>query len=319
MRRGFSLLELFIVLGITVFVLSAIYFGYTYLFKGFLQRSSESTVQIQSMVGLEILRQDVEHAGYGIGVNEPSLPIETVAYGASGYDLIIRSTYDITNDLTRGWALVNCAASGSAPTQLAPPLSEWVFPSSAKAVFLNLQGDVVAGNSDYVCPDTGYYLTYPIPDIGSATPICSTEVCAQIEYYLYRSPTSPNPVCPDLYTLGRKVSWKLTSTGKPSGRVRPMIDCVADFQVRYDWGNSTYVDPLTDPAVKSATALDERKNLKLVHIYLLIREGKKDPNYTFTGSTTIDGVTLRLPSTPDAIHYHWKVVKLTVQPMNLVH
>ena len=101
--------------------------------------------------------------------------------------------------------------------------------------------------------------------------------------------------------------------------MRPMIDCVADFKVRYDWGNSTNVDPLSAPTILSANSTLVRENLKLVHIYLLIREGKKDPNYVFTGSTTVDGVTLSLPSTPDAVHYHWRVVKLTVQPMNLVH
>ena len=318
MRKALTLVELLVVLVITILVLSAVYFGYTFLFKKYLRQTATSTIQIESAVGVEVLRQDIEHAGYGIGLNEPTLPIKTEVDSSGNYHLKIHSTYNISNDQTRGWALVNCTGVGVSPNQLAPNPTSEPFPST-KAVFLNLTGDIANGYSDFTCPDAGYYLAYPVPEINLRSGesfVCTNQACVEIEYYLYNT-SSKNPICPDLPSLGRKVSWKVRS-GTTVGRLSPIVDCVADFKVRYNWGNRNYVDPTTDSAVVSATSTDERENLKVVHIYLLVREGKYDPNYTFTGSTTVDGVTLNLPSSPDAIHYRWKVIKLSVEPMNLI-
>ncbi|WP_457678570.1 hypothetical protein [Thermovibrio sp.] len=318
MRKALSLFEVLIVLAITLAVLSALYFGYIFLFKGYLKQSATSTIQLEKAVGLEVLRQDIEHAGFGIGLNEPTLPIKTLLDSSGKYHLIIHSTYDLSNDKTRGWAMVKCSSAGSSPLQLAPDPSTEPFPSD-KAVFLDLSGAVASGYSDFLCPDGGYYLAYPVPDItlkSGQSFVCKDQACVEIEYYLYNT-SSKNPLCPDLPSLGRKVSWRV-SGGVTVGRLSPMIDCVADFKVRYDWGTAVNVDPTKSSAILGATSLQERENLKVVHVYLLIREGRYDPNYTFTGSTTVDGVTLNLPSTPDALHYRWKVVKLTVQPMNLI-
>ncbi len=316
MRKALTLVELVVVLVITMLVFSAVYFGYTFLFKKYLRQTTTSTLQIESAVGVEVIRQDIEHAGYGIGLDEPTLPIKTEVDSSGKYHLKIHSTYNISNDLTRGWALVKCTGAGSSPTQLAPNPSSEPFPST-KAVFLSLTGDIASGYSDFTCPDAGYYLAYPVPKItlGSGESfVCANQACVEIEYYLYNT-SSKNPLCPNLPSLGRKVSWK--KRGGVIGRLTPIVDCVADFKVRYNWGTKTYVDP-TGATIAGATSEEERENLKLVHIYLLVREGKYDPNYTFTGTTTVDGVTLNLPSTPDAIHYRWKVVKLSVEPMNLI-
>ncbi|RKQ64013.1 type IV pilus assembly protein PilW [Thermovibrio guaymasensis] len=318
MRKAFTLIELLIVLVITLLLLSAIYLGYISLFKNFLKQTTISTVQIESSVGLEVLRQDVEHAGYGIGLNESTLPIRTEVDSSGSYHLKIHSTYNTSNDQTRGWALVNCTGIGMPPDQLAPDSSSEPFPSN-KAVFMDLTGDVVNGYTNFACPDAGYYLAYPVPKIRLRSGekfVCTNQACVEIEYYLYNT-SSKNPLCPDLPSLGRKVSWKVRN-GRTVGHLYPILDCVADFKVRYDWGNRAYVDPVTDSAIVGASSADERENLKVVHIYLLIREGKYDPNYTFTGNTSIDGVNLNLPSSPDSLHYRWKVIKLSIEPMNLI-
>lgn len=322
-RKGFSILELLVVLGIAVFLLVAIYYGYIHLFKKFLTGSGRTTVAISTIVGEEILNQDLEHAGYGISIKEPKPPIEFKADSNGKSILTIRSTYVVTNRSTKGWAILDCSL-GSSPLPVS--YSSWPLPSSY-AVLMDFSESVVGSYAElnnFICPVGSYLLAYPVPKItlsSGETFVCADQACAQIDYYLYTS-SAVNPACRDLYVLGRRVSWKLKN-GSPSGSVQPFLSCVADFQIRVDWGNRKYVNPLdpSDPdysAIQNATFQDLRDNLKMIHLYLLIREGGKDPSYVFNGSTRIepDNVELQLP--PDYEHYHWKVVKLSIEPVNII-
>ena len=327
-RRGLSLVELLVVLGISIFLLVAIYYGYTRLFKNFIGGTGRSSVTISSIVGEEILQQDLEHAGYGISISEPKVPIQFKKDSNGNLVLTIRSTYVITNRSTKGWAILDCPSSGA--NSVLVSYSQLPLPSDY-AVVMDLMenvdspyAEIGSNGQSYVCSKTGYFLAYPVPKItlkSNETYVCTNQACAQIDYYLYRS-SSVNPVCKDMYVLGRRVSWKLRN-GNVSGTVQPFLGCVADFQVRVDWENRKFVNPLdtSDPdysAIQNATFQDLKDKLKMVHIYLLVREGGKDPNYVFNGSTKIepDNVELRLPS--DYEHYHWKVIKLSIEPINII-
>ncbi len=320
---GFSLVELLVVLAISLFLLAAIYFGYSYLFRNYLTGTGRTAVTISTVVGEEILNQDVEHAGFGISLYEPKPPVEFKLDSNGKPMLTIRSTYVVTNRSTKGWAILDCS-SGSSPSPVS--YSSWPLPSNY-AVLMDFSEKVIspyAQLSSFVCPVSDYLLAYPVPEItlnSGETFICADQACAQIDYYLYKS-SAVNPACKDLYVLGRRVSWKLKN-GSPSGSVQPFLSCVADFQIRVDWGNRKYVNPLdpSDPdysAIQNATFQDLKNNLKMIHLYLLIREGGEDPNYVFNGSTRIepDNVELQLP--PDYKHYHWKVVKLSIEPVNII-
>jgi len=313
MRRGLTLVEILVVIFIFLLVLAALYAGFISLFKSYVKGTTSTALEMSSQVALDVLRQDIEHAGYGLALDEPSLPLE-VKLDSSGYTLFIRSTYNVTNDQTRGWALVRCIA-GNLPVQEAPDVS---LPSS-KVVYLDSNGNSVENSSlgvdlfDFdkdTCPVSDYLIAYPVPEKVSGTPVCSKQFCVEISYYL--APTSSkNPACPSLLSLKRNVRW---NSGR--GSTIPVVDCVADFQVRYNW-NGSLVDPAKDTVVKKATPDELRENLRIVYIYLLVRQGKYEPDYTFTGNTEIDGVKLKLPSDPKSLHYRWKVLKIAVEPMNL--
>ncbi len=322
-KKGFSIIELLVVLGIAVFLLVAIYYGYIHLFKNFLTGSARTSVTMATIVGEEILNQDVEHAGYGISIKEPKPPIEFRADSNGKPILTIRSTYVVTNRSTKGWAILDCN-SGSSPVPVS--YSQWPLPSNY-AVLMDFEENVVSPYTDigsYVCTVSDYLLAYPVPEIDLASGesfVCTSQACAQIDYYLYRS-SAVSPFCSDMYVLGRRVSWKLKN-GVPSGVVQPFLSCVADFQIRVDWGNRQYVDPLdpNDPdysAIQSANFEELKDNLKMIHLYLLVREGGEDPNYVFNGSTRIepDNVELQLPSNYE--HYHWKVIKISIEPVNII-
>lgn len=69
---GFSLVELIITMTVFVLVIAAASQVFTGLLTQFKQQSKIAETNIEGIVGLEILRQDIEHAGYGLPWNIPS-------------------------------------------------------------------------------------------------------------------------------------------------------------------------------------------------------------------------------------------------------
>ena len=66
---GFTLVELMITMVVFVFFIAAASQVFTGLLTQFKQQSKLAETNIEGMVGLDILRQDIEHAGYGLPWN----------------------------------------------------------------------------------------------------------------------------------------------------------------------------------------------------------------------------------------------------------
>ncbi len=65
-EAGFTLIELLITMVIFILVIAAGSQIFTGLLTQFKQQSKIAETNIEGIVGLEILRQDIEHAGYGL-------------------------------------------------------------------------------------------------------------------------------------------------------------------------------------------------------------------------------------------------------------
>lgn len=65
--KGYSIIEVLITLFIVSLILSAAYFTYVSIFKSMKGESESVELQMEKIVGLELLRLDLEHVGYGIG------------------------------------------------------------------------------------------------------------------------------------------------------------------------------------------------------------------------------------------------------------
>lgn len=63
---GFSLIELIVVMGLLGIVLALATTNFTTLLKSLKTESKVAETETETIVGLEILRQDIEHAGYGL-------------------------------------------------------------------------------------------------------------------------------------------------------------------------------------------------------------------------------------------------------------
>jgi len=87
---GFTLIELLITMVIFILVLAAGSQIFTGLLTQFKQQSKISETNIEGIVGLEILRQDIEHAGYGLPWN----------LGGANYDEAIDYGNTVQNETT---------------------------------------------------------------------------------------------------------------------------------------------------------------------------------------------------------------------------
>ncbi len=338
--KGLSIVELVITMFIVLLVLSGAYFTYTNLLKGFKQETISVETEIEKLVGTELLRLDLEHAGYGMGEDEPFFPIEWYEDASLGsYErymeskkLIIRATLNNTNKKTYGWILFKCSSS-SIPLKDSIVVDSRLDKTNNSIVLLDDRKKIASTSTDLKltdeCPNEGVFLGFPIDrdyvnKVGKFD--CRFQICHAVNYTF--STSNPLGDCnPNTKNLLRE--------GKP------ILDCVADMKIQYwldtnqdgkidkvgsspieldndhlnETKNNDFVDLDGDGKI---TSPEIRKQLKLISVYLLMQDGKKDPEFVFDAPSgyveTQDNVKLRLP--PDFQHYRWKVIKITVKPIN---
>jgi hypothetical protein len=136
----------------------------------------------------------------------------------------------------------------------------------------------------------------------------------------------------------------------------PLLDCVASMQVVLGWSSNAGTENIQDsistysslPLIGSgdvttvgagaATPIDAadiknwfynkdakriREQLKLVKVYVLAQEGKRDPGYTYPNPSILIGgsgeeaLTRTYTFTAEQRHYRWKVYRIIVKPKNL--
>ena len=139
----------------------------------------------------------------------------------------------------------------------------------------------------------------------------------------------------------------------------PILDCVADMKVVVGWDTSDTAlegariysslpkvaggtpdyfvsgdsSTVTSEHIASVTsyfssAKDVRERLKLIKIYLLVQEGKRDSNYQSPATIVVGGNSSEAGSLPTTSNtytfttaqrqFHWKVYRVIVRPRNLV-
>jgi len=343
MKRGFTLVELLVTFLIVSVGLTVAYIAYINVVKGFRKQSKLVETQIETEIGIELMRLDIEHAGYGIGEDQNALLLEQLMVASADplypnkVELTVRSVMNNTNQATVGWALVDCSAGFN---QVAGD----AIPANNEVVYLGAGNRIFIANGVFgACPGTGFYVAVPYD--GTVASGCGTgptdQYCNAISYIL--SASQNLTTChPNTRNLLRRVG---------AGTGFPVLNCVADWWVTYDIDrNGDGVVDVYDGEFNSAatssdldlnddgvvTADEIRVGLKKVNVYILVQEGRRDPEFTFrntvacvnsssgmavasgscvrvdTGAGTVD---LGLPV--DFENYRWKVIKLFVKPLNL--
>jgi len=301
-NKGVTLIELLVVLVILSVVLGAVYQSYLNVLKAYTQQTTTAVSNIDRLIGAEIIRRDIELAGFGIPNDK--LPLE---YDEANNTLTISSTVSSRNDYTKcyGYADFN-----------------------GKRFFTLDDAEISAEDCNdtnicYLALDLDYTQKFNCYKVDSSDPskllllfgLSSNSTDNKITYELddYNSEDKPLRCAQNTKVLRREDA--------STGGAQPILDCVERFKVAFglDTDDDDIVDTWSTTLPSDPKVL--RSQLKQVKVFIVYHEGRKDPAFNYSGGTiylnTSNGTIEQFTPTGDDIHYRWKLFQFSVKPMNL--
>lgn len=356
-ETGFSLVELLIVIFILGFVLAAGSDMFVGLLRGYKQQSKITETSIEGIVGLELLRRDIESAGYGLPwiVNTSYQEVEATNATAATYNdattnppraivsgdnlaaagivngsdyLVIKAINVARNIACTKWT--NLPSTG-VPTPWIPATEEL---EDTDRVILISPGSTAANSRTLV--SSGAFSAIKAMFSAQETRIIYGVDPAnnlrmpfnRADYYVSTTVTIPGRCAPGTGVLVKAIVQQ-NGGGFRVADTLPLLDCVADMQVSYGLdrdGDGTIDDSavvLNDLAAVPLTAQQIRAQLKQVRVYILSHEGQRDPGYMHQTSPMLVGESAALgrnfvvSAISNWQNYRWKVYTLVVTPINL--
>lgn len=319
--HGFSVIELVIAMFIVSILIVLTGMSFDRILYGVKSESHSAGSGIEKLVGLELFRLDLEHLGFGIARDTIDPPVAwTEGAGPANRLLTLRSTLNNSNAATIGWFLYDCSAGGSYATK---QVSTGGTGLNNTIVLMDRSRAFVENNNRTTgaCPAgqqvlLGYPYDSSILANNAANDGCglSAQICTQITYSLSATQT--------LSTCAPGTRNLLRAVGASAGN--PVLNCVADFKVRFDLDNDKNGTVETDNALAPpATTADIMDKVKNVDVYILMqvgieRKASSQPfvGGTFTGTTTLDGVPFDTAGITGFNNYQWKTLKLSGKPMS---
>jgi prepilin-type N-terminal cleavage/methylation domain-containing protein len=354
-ESGFSLLELMISLAIVAFVLTAASTFFIGTVKQYKVQTKITESNVEGILGLELLRQDLESHGYGLPWNNlPSYseassgvlnddgkaPRAVVSVDAStlginnGSDyLVIKSTRVGMDNAAGKWTTLRAGTPpvtrpwGSAEEDLGTGdrvvvLSPGSSTTDQRVLLTPVEGADFNSLSPYAPPDA--FQTNIVYGIGS---MATTQFpFNRADYYIGDNSVYPTPrhCAPITGTLVKRV---VNHSGGALENPLPLLDCVADMQVVYGLdnngtGNVTWTPDLAGlfPAGPNAAA-DIRSKLVEVRVHILAQSGQRDDSYTYPLDNVYVGSEAagRSFDVSGYRNYRWKQHTIVVKPRNLAN
>ena len=347
---GFSLLELVIALAIVAVVLAAASTFFIGVVKQYKVQTKITESNVEGILGLEILRQDVESLGYGLPWNNlPSysealsgvLNDDGVAPRAvasvdestlginNGSDYLVIKSARVGMDGAAGkWTTLRAGAvtrdwgsaeenlvSGDRVIVLSPGGS-----NTDQRALLTPVGGADFGNLTSYDPDDPF-ATNIVYGIGAMT--TAKFPFNRADYYIADNTVYPTPrhCAPNTGTLVKRVVKHSDGT---LGDPLPLLDCVADFQVIFGLDNNAdrVVDSWsTNVSVPLLSAAELRSQLVEVRIHILAQSGQRDASYSYPQDNIYVGSESAGRYFPLSGYrkYRWKQYIIVVKPKNLAH
>jgi prepilin-type N-terminal cleavage/methylation domain-containing protein len=349
-KRGFTLIEVMIALVVMLLVMNAVT---TFLVgvKGrggvlnmFKQQSKIAQSGMDSIIGLEILRKDLEHAGYGVPWNNipvyneatsgilndsPSaaprgiVSVDAPVFTLNNADyLVIKASCVAMNDACRKWTTLQVGdvkrawntVPSNAENMNGPDRVIVMAPGSTGT---NWRSMVIAGGSFTTTYNNTAAFAPGLPSdtrliygIDDATALRMP--FNRADFYLSNA-NVPQHCAPNTGVLVKAV---VKHADGALDTPLPLLDCVASMQAQYmlDTDGDGTVDA-TSTDISALTAQQIRDQLARVQVSILAHEGQRDPSYTHSPtSITVGGTPFNI--SPN-VNYRWKVYELVVTPENL--
>ena len=348
MNKGLTLLELLISIFILTVVIAAIIKSSSIIFKLQVQQSEIAKTNVEEGISLEILRKDIEMAGFGLpwdmnGItyseavgdssyipdpanfnDAPSDPPRAFVLSNNGNTLannsdvlIIKSSMASLSDVTQRWGYVYKSGGTIEYNALSPDDSE-------SGYFVVMDKERRLEKFDYQpssseiplfkddLSEGDIYLAFGISSSSPRMPF------NRVDYYLKRPESGfPEKCSPNTYELYRATINQ--SNGERNEQ--PVLNCVRDFQVVFglDTNSDNRIDLWSSELPNNAP--DIRNRVKQIRVFILYQEGKRDPNFTFDRTVSIGdsevGTLKTFTPSGDDIHYRWNVLRVVAYPLNL--
>jgi len=356
-KEGFSLLEVLIVIALLSVIIMMGSETFMAIVKGSKKETGSASTQIESILSLNVIRYDVEHAGYGIckgflgginyqeavdseganyndapsGVPRPILSGNNVGFNSSDR-LVVKSVLVGTNETCTKWTYVRF---GEAP-------KTW---DNYKINLQNGERVIVIKPCGpdkidrlVVSSDGSFFTLFSSSGLGpDFTPKAPNEKYIiygvdpdsplrmpfnRADYFVMR-PSSGIPVrcAPNTGILYK------ANLNHANGRFTymPIMDCVADFQVIF--GIDTNGDKIVDSYVDDISGYDAstiRNRVKEVRIYILTHEGGMDRDSSYGEKKIYVGefgrgreFDLSLMIGGNWQNFRWKVYSVVIKLRNL--
>ncbi len=349
---GFTIVEMLIALAIVSLVLAA---ASTFFLASVRQYKTQTKIvetNLEGLLGLELLRKDLESLGYGLPWNNlvgyterpgataaiaalddtPNAPravvsIDCAAFTVNNSDyLVIRSTRVGMNSAAGKWTTLTQAnlKRSWTPNEENMGNSDYVIVLAVGSTDANRRSLVTSGSAyTQYNNTTGFVPVDPysaniVYGIGDNVPVRPFN---RAEYYITNTGV-PQRCAPNTGVLVKAVVDHDPSGSTPNRL--PLLDCAADLQVVYGLDNNAdgTADNWTDDiSVLLPLAADVRAQLAEIRVHILAQEGQRDDSYThatnpiFVGS---EGVGRNFDVT-GTTNYRWKLYSIVVKPKNLAH
>ncbi len=279
-QTGFTLVELMITMVVFVLAIAAASQIFTGLLTQFKQQSKISETNIERIIGLDILRRDIEHAGYGLPWNglitysessanpfslndaPSSAPRAIISQDSATYSspndifdgsdyLVIKSVNVARNDTCEKWTYLKFYS---------PYTTTWTTQSenldSTDRVIVISPGNTELMRHTLVVNGTDFYTTYN--DVTTSAWLPSSNIDTRIVYgindsssnlpvrpfnradYFIQIPTTMPQQC----AIGTGILYKATMDHDTGGTLNylPLLDCAADMQVVYGIDTNATLD-----------------------------------------------------------------------------
>ncbi|MGE4497209.1 MAG: PilW family protein [Deferribacterales bacterium] len=318
MKKGFSLIELLVVMVISGVLITALYATYINLYSGSKTQSKITESIVEGMINSEILRTDLVNTGFGLADEEKVTGTTDDLYpiGWDNGTFSIRTTYDRLDPRTHGWALLKC--------------------ESDNASNITCEAD----NSSGGLGSNPYGGLKVISSLNNREISYSEGSVTAADYY-YAMGYPYDPAAADKYiTISYRLADDCNGDGTPDRSARcspntsvlcrnslPLVDCAAGWRVfaGYEDGGSIVYDTVDN--ITAAGDEDSFFSLRRLIVYVLVQEGQFDRNFNFGADNMtkdldfdaednlLDRVIFPLPA--DGRNYRWNIMTIDARTYNI--
>ena len=345
---GFSLVELMVALAVISMAIAASSNIFLRMFTNLKQQSKIAETNINGIIGLEMMRRDIEHAGFGLpwvipagaGYNEnvgpsalyrdpaPTPPRAVVSGNSAGLVpgsdyLVIKALNIANNAVAQRWTRLRQgndkidALSGD-PFDLTDNVivvNPGTNSGNARTLVLGGGGFWTAYNGTAGFAPTGVQtnLVYGVDPTNA--PLMPYN---RADYYISLGSATVNVPTQCAPATGVLVKGEISHQNGATVEM-PLVDCVADMQAIY--GLDTDDDGDIDARVDTLAGYDAqqtRDELKEVRVYILGHEGQRDPTFIYPNNTVTvgefgQGRNFNLTGIANWQQYRWKVYTMVMR------